>query len=293
MGYHFVERETSPLSIMFLAVYSQHSAGKAILWSWMEGWGCVPMSLPCLLCPASQLQPSSTINQTFELKMCLPVLSLRQLCCGMDTSTSKTIKELTAIIFFSHHHKICPSPPAGIWTLFQLQRPLLVFVQGQMYAVLSPRWQTVRGPCKSQPLLLPAHGNTADCFWFCFFNFCLNLSRLNIAAWDTKDKIKHLFTFHCNVEMFSHRLKSQSLLTLQASSRQCCWRWPGAHYHINQRTKKLQISLQQLQPKCKTSNNRWDQTDGGVKGKKWGNIRECDRQESQHISSLAVVKFLL
>lgn len=54
--------------------------------------------------------------------------------------------------------------------------------------------------------------------------------------------------------------------------------------------KKLPTSLQQFQPKCKRSDNRWDHTDGGVGGRKWGNIRECGMQGSQHIGSLAVVK---
>lgn len=130
---------------------------------------------------------------------------------------------------------------------------------------------------------------------FFFLIFCLDLSGLNIAAWDTKDKTEHLFAFHCNMEMFSRRLKSWSSQTFQAPSRQCHQRWPEAHcpscHHINQRTKKLPTSLQQLQLKHKTSDNRWDQTDGGVEGKKHGNIRQCDRQGSRHIGSPAVVKF--
>lgn len=130
-----------------------------------------------------------------------------------------------------------------------------------------------------------------------YFIFWLDLSRLNIAALDPKDKTVRLFAFHYNVKMFSCRLKSWSLQVLQAHSRQCCQRWPGAYHpschRTNQGTKRLATGLRQLQHKCKTSDNRWSQANGGVEGENWGNIRECDMQGSRHISSSTVVKGFL
>lgn len=64
--------------------------------------------------------------------------------------------------------------------------------------------------------------------------------------------------------------------------------------HVTAQTKgqkNLPTSLKQLQPKCKPSDNRWDQTDGGTEWKKGGNIRDHDRQGSQYTDSLAIVKF--
>lgn len=123
--------------------------------------------------------------------------------------------------------------------------------------------------CESQPLLLPTETKQ---FFILFYFFCLDLSRPNTAAWDTRDKAESLFAFQCNVEMFSCWLKSWSSQMLQIHSGQQWRRWPGAHHpschHTNQRTKTLPTSLQQLRPKCKTSDNRWDQTDGGAEGKK-------------------------
>lgn len=118
---------------------------------------------------------------------------------------------------------------------------------------------------QSQLLPLLTHGNKENSL---VLVFCLDLSRLDRAPWDSKDKMESSFAFHCGREMFSHRFNSWSSQMLQALSRQLCQKWPEAHcpscHCTNQRTKNLLTSPKQFQPWCKTSDNRWDQTDGRI-----------------------------
>lgn len=265
MGYHFAEWEMRPLWSMFLAAYSQLHVSKP--WcgaAWGNRGMCPCLQLTMLWLP--QLPPSCTLT------LCRREGSLQPL-------QEKGTKD--SHIFGCHHDSSNSN-----FRDFGLFRPLAMAGRCQLS---SPLGDIMSCAHSSQPWPLTAHGSKANLrmFWF----FCLDLSRLNTAVWDTRDKVHHLFAFYHIVGIFLFRIKSGSPQMLQACSRQCCWRWPGTPHSTNQRTKKLPAHLKHLQPKCEVSDNRWEKTDGGVEGKKGGNISECDRKGSWHIGSLVIGKF--
>lgn len=134
---------------------------------------------------------------------------------GWERLWAKGTKELTAIVFESPPRDL-PKPTCKDLDLVLITETFACLaVRGRYIHCPQPLVTDHRGPCKSQPLLLPTPGNKAKCWVFLIP--CLDLSRLNIAAWDTKAKTERLFAFHCNMEMFSGRFKSQSLQTLQAA----------------------------------------------------------------------------
>lgn len=187
---------------------------QALPWSWMERWGHVPMSLPRTLCPVSQLQPSCTLSWSFEVRMCPPA-PLPALLWGGNTYEQKGPNSWQQSYFQSPPRDL-PKPTCRDLDLVLITETFACLATREVDTHCpQPLVTDHRGPCKSQPLLLPTPGNKAKCRGFLIL--CLDLSRLNIAAWDTKAKTERLFAFHCNMEMFSGRLKSQSLQTLQAA----------------------------------------------------------------------------
>lgn len=228
---------------MLLVAYSQPSAGKPCHGAARRGEGIVSVSLSSVSAPALLHNKLDFFSQ--DVPTCPSVSS------DVEWQALWTIgiKELTAIPFSSATTRFTQAHLQGFRPHFNSRdsciwlwdadvgRPDLLVTDCEKYL-------------QSQLLLLFTHGNRENCLALVF---CLDLSRLNRAAWDSKGKTEPLSEFHCGREMFSHRFKSWSSQKLQALSRRLSQKWPEAHcpFHhctTNQRTKKLLTSLQQFQP---------------------------------------------
>lgn len=156
-------------------------------------------------------------------------------------------KELTAILFSVATMRCIQAHLQGFRPHFNSRDPRIWLWEADV-GCPHPLMTDCEKCLQSQLLLSLPHENKEN--WFVLV-FCLDLSRLNRASWDSKDKMEFLFAFHCDREVLSHRFKSWSSQMLQALCRQLCQRWPEAHcpscHWTNQRTKQLLTGLQEFQ----------------------------------------------
>lgn len=242
LGYCLVEGETSALWNMLLVVYSQPSAGKPCHRAGWRSEGIVSVSLSSVSAPALLHNKLDFFSQ--DVPPCPSVSS------GVDWQPLWTVgtEELTAMSFSSATMRFTQAHLQGFRPHFNSRDPCIWLWDADVgcpHLLVTDCEKYLQ----SQLLLLFTHGNRANCLALVF---CLDLSRLNRAAWDSKDKTQPLFEFHCGREMFSHRFKSWSSQKLQALSRRLSQKGPEAHcpsHHCaNQSTKNLLSSPQQFQP---------------------------------------------
>lgn len=134
---------------------------------------------------------------------------------GWEPPRAKETKELTAIVFLVTTRRFSQAHLQGL-DLILITETFACLARRGRCTLSSALGDTLREvPTGVSPYsYLPVE--TKQTGWV-FLIFCLDLSRLNVAAWDTKAKTEPLFAFCCNMEIFSGRSKSQSSQTLQAA----------------------------------------------------------------------------
>lgn len=138
---------------------------QALPWGWVKRQRGVLMSPLCILCPALQLHPSCTLNWAFEVKMCPPV-PLPAVTWHGNLYEQEGPKSSQQWLFQSPPRD-SPQPTCRDLDLLLIRDICMFGCERQMHFVLTPWWQTVRGACKSQLLLLPTHGNKTN--WVLFY----------------------------------------------------------------------------------------------------------------------------
>lgn len=191
----------------------------------MELVGEVRTWCPCL-CPLPQLQPSCTTNWTSLAKVCPPV----PLSGEWQSLWTIGTKDLTAILFSSATMRFTQAHLQGFRAHFNSRDPCIWLSEAH---VGCPHLLVTDCEKCLQNQLLPllTHGNKENSL---VLVFCLDLSRLNRAAWDSKDKMESLFAFHCDREMFSHRFNSWSPQML----------FPGSSSRNDQKPNVLHVTVQ-------------------------------------------------